>query len=188
MLYVELESLLVRTPPNPHGPSGFDALLAIAERGAPFTAVGGRAFISVPAPSGGHLTFPIRSRAFRQWVFDQCFTPRDPPLHPQSRRPKFPRLAPLPRLAPRRPPHTRPLSHPHPPWSFRLRQIPRRPHPQHPHRSFRFSFHPFSVLRRPAPHPRPPQLGPRLRPRLHPHPQNRRHLLPPHQRRRCRLP
>src|ERR1019366_2709323 len=74
MLYVELESLLVRTPPNPHGPSGFDALLAIAERGAPFTAVGGRAFISVPAPSGGHLTFPIRSRAFRQWVFDQCFS------------------------------------------------------------------------------------------------------------------
>src|ERR1039457_4951939 len=74
MLYVELESLLVHTPPNPHGPSGFDALLAIAERGAPFTAVGGRAFISVPAPSGGHLTFPIRSRAFRQWVFDQCFS------------------------------------------------------------------------------------------------------------------
>src|ERR1017187_8900760 len=74
MLYVELESLLVRTPPNPHGPSGFDALLAIAERGAPFTAVGGRAFISVPAPSGGHLTFPIRSRAFRQFFFDQCFS------------------------------------------------------------------------------------------------------------------
>src|ERR1017187_7995199 len=47
MLYVEMESLLVRTPPNPRGPSGFHALLAIAERGTPFTALGGRAFISV---------------------------------------------------------------------------------------------------------------------------------------------
>src|ERR1035441_7877493 len=74
MLYVELETILVRTPPNPRGPSGFHALLAIAERGTPFTALGGRAFISVPAQSGGHLTFPIRSRAFRQWVFDQCFS------------------------------------------------------------------------------------------------------------------
>src|ERR1039458_5873286 len=74
MLYLELESLLVRTPPNPRGPSGFHALLAIAERGTPFTAVGGRAFISVPAQSGGHLTFSIRSRAFRQFFFDQCFS------------------------------------------------------------------------------------------------------------------
>src|ERR1039457_464062 len=74
MLYVELESLLVRTPPNPRGPCGFHALLAIAERGTPFTAVGGRAFISVPAQSGGHLTFSIRSRAFRQFFFDQCFS------------------------------------------------------------------------------------------------------------------
>src|ERR1035441_4671586 len=77
MLYVELESLLVRTPPNPRGPSGFHALLAIAERGTPFTALGGRAFISVPAQSGGHLTFPIRSRAFRQFFFDQCFSVYD---------------------------------------------------------------------------------------------------------------
>src|ERR1035438_470676 len=75
MLYVELESLFVRTPPNPRGPSGFHALLAIAERGAPFTAVGGRAFISVPAQfSGGYLPLPIRSRAFRQRFFDQCFS------------------------------------------------------------------------------------------------------------------
>ena len=65
----------MRTPPKP--PSGFDALLGIAERGTPFTAVGGRAFISVPAQSGGHLTFSVRSRAFRQWFFDQCFSDYD---------------------------------------------------------------------------------------------------------------
>src|ERR1019366_3200462 len=308
MLYVEMETILVRTPPKPSGPSGFDAFLRIAERGTPFTALGGRAFITVPAQfSSGHLTLPIRSRAFRQRFFDQCFaecdtiptthafnailhhleaqaasdpqhcnvgvpyrvdsrgpfptpekilprpanpegqfveitpegwtvtsregvpfetssstppppppphpppppphfppptppppppaqppdirfTPRDPPLHPQPRRPKFPRLAPLPCLAPRRPPHTRPLSHPHPPWSFRLRQIPRRPHPPVYHRSLRRALHPASLLLPRAPHPRPPQLGPRLRPRLHPHPSNRRHPLPPHQRRRRRLP
>jgi hypothetical protein len=74
MLYVELETILVRTPPKPSGPSGFDAFLRIAERGTPFTALGGRAFISVPAQSGGHLTFSIRSRAFRQFFFDQCFS------------------------------------------------------------------------------------------------------------------
>src|ERR1035437_5673222 len=75
MLYVEMETILVRTPPKPSGPSGFDAFLRIAERGTPFTALGGRAFITVPAQfSGGHLTFPIRCRAFRQWVFDQCFS------------------------------------------------------------------------------------------------------------------
>ena len=43
MLYVELETILVRTPPKPCGPSGFDAFLRIAERGTPFTALGGRA-------------------------------------------------------------------------------------------------------------------------------------------------
>src|ERR1019366_6128909 len=111
---------------------------------------------------------------------DIRFTPRDPPLDPQPRRPKFPRLAPLPRLAPRRPAHTRPISHPHPPWSFRLRQIPRRPHPPVYHRSLRRALHPASLLLPRAPHPRPPQLGPRLRPRLHPHPSNRRHPLPPY--------
>src|ERR1039458_5826500 len=75
MLYVEMETILVRTPPKPCGPSGFDALLAIAERGTPFTALGGRAFISVPAQfSSGYLTLPIRSRAFRQFFFDQCFS------------------------------------------------------------------------------------------------------------------
>src|ERR1019366_8826875 len=49
-------------------------------------------------------------------------------------------------------------------------------------------LHPAALPPPRAPHPRPPQLGPRLRPRLPPHPSNRRHLLPPHQRRRRRLP
>src|ERR1035438_8040539 len=78
MLYVGWESLLVRTPPNPRGPSGFDALLRIAERGTPFTALGGRAFITVPAQfSSGYLTLPIRSRAFRQRFFEQSFAEFD---------------------------------------------------------------------------------------------------------------
>src|ERR1035441_9726667 len=78
MLYVGWESLLVHTPPNPRGPSGFDALLRIAERGTPFTALGGRAFITVPAQfSSGYLTLPIRSRAFRQRFFDQSFAEFD---------------------------------------------------------------------------------------------------------------
>src|ERR1039457_3622760 len=78
MLYLELESVLTRTPPNPPSPSGFDAFLRIAERGVPFTAVGGRAFLTVPALSfGGYHTLPIRSRAFRQWFFNQSFSAYD---------------------------------------------------------------------------------------------------------------
>src|ERR1039457_5742620 len=73
-----METILVRTPPKPSGPSGFDAFLRIAERGTPFTALGGRAFITVPAQfSSGYLTLPIRSRAFRQRFFDQCFAECD---------------------------------------------------------------------------------------------------------------
>src|ERR1017187_4086877 len=78
MLYVEMETILVRTPPKPRGPSGFDAFLRIAERGTPFTALGGRAFITVPAQfSSGYLTLPIRSRAFRQRFFEQSFAEFD---------------------------------------------------------------------------------------------------------------
>ena len=61
----------MRTPTQPRGPSGFDAFLRIAERATPFTSLGGRAFVTVPAQSSGHRTLPIRSRAFRQWFFDQ---------------------------------------------------------------------------------------------------------------------
>ena len=59
--------------------------------------------------------------------------PRNPPRVSQSSVPC--RLAPLPRLAPRRPPPRRPLSHPHPARPFRLRQILRRPYPSHHDRS-----------------------------------------------------
>src|ERR1035437_4291256 len=51
MRYLELESVPMHTPPKPRGPSGFDALLHIAQRGIPFTAVDGRAFMRVPAQS-----------------------------------------------------------------------------------------------------------------------------------------
>ena len=52
MLYLEVESLLTRTPPNPTGPAGFQAFLPIARRGA---SVDGRAFIT---PSSGHRSRP----------------------------------------------------------------------------------------------------------------------------------
>src|ERR1035441_6709811 len=74
MLFLELESVLMRTPPNPPGPSGFQAFLRIARRGAPFTSVDGRAFLTVPAQSSGYRTLSIRSRAFRQWFFDQSLS------------------------------------------------------------------------------------------------------------------
>src|ERR1035437_1729096 len=78
MRYLELESVPMHTPPKPRGPSGFDAFLRIAQRGVPFTAVGGRAFLRVPAQSfGGYRTLSIPSRAFRQWVFDQSFSAYD---------------------------------------------------------------------------------------------------------------
>src|ERR1035437_198110 len=75
MRYLELESVPMHTPPKPRGPSSFDAFLRIAQRGVPFTAVGGRAFMRVPAQSfGGYRTLSIRSRAFRQWFFDQSLS------------------------------------------------------------------------------------------------------------------
>src|ERR1035438_6347604 len=74
MLYLELESVLTRTPPNPPGPSGFQSFLPIARRGVPFTSIDGRAFMTVPAQSSGYRTLPIRSRAFRQWFFDQSLS------------------------------------------------------------------------------------------------------------------
>ena len=61
----------------PRAPSGFHAFLRIADRGVPFLAVGGRAFMTVPALSSGYHTFPIRSRAFRQWFFRQCVSDYD---------------------------------------------------------------------------------------------------------------
>jgi hypothetical protein len=74
MLYLQLESVLTRTPPNPPGPSGFQSFLCIARSGVPFTSVDGRAFMTVPAQFSGYRTLPIRSRAFRQWFFDQSLS------------------------------------------------------------------------------------------------------------------
>src|ERR1019366_7784182 len=74
MLYLQLESVLTRTPPNPPGPSGFQSFLTIARSGVPFTSVDGRAFMTVPAQFSGYRTLPIRSRAFRQWLFDQSLS------------------------------------------------------------------------------------------------------------------
>src|ERR1035441_4446481 len=76
MLYLELETIPTRTPPKPRGPSAFDAFLRIARRGVPFTALGGRAFITIAAQSG-YRSLPVRSRAFRQWFFDQCHSAYD---------------------------------------------------------------------------------------------------------------
>jgi hypothetical protein len=77
MLYVESESILTHTT-TPTSPAGFDAFRRIADHGAPFTAVDGRAFMTVPAESlGGYHTLPIRSRAFRQWFFNQSLSAFD---------------------------------------------------------------------------------------------------------------
>ena len=88
-------------PKPPRAPSGFDAFLRIAHRGVPFTAVDGRAFVTVPALSSGYHTFPIRSRAFRRWFFDQCVSYYDtiPTTHVRHSRPlphRFPRPSPTP--------------------------------------------------------------------------------------------
>ena len=53
----------------------FDQFLNVAQRTSPFLASGGRAFATVNAPIPvGVLALPIRSRAFRQWFFDQCYS------------------------------------------------------------------------------------------------------------------
>src|ERR1035438_1804908 len=73
MLYLELETMHTLPPPSaPRGPAGFDAFLRIAQRGTPFTAVGGRAFMIVPAQTSGYQALPLRSLPFRHWFFDQC--------------------------------------------------------------------------------------------------------------------
>src|ERR1035441_4393856 len=115
MLYVELETILVRTPPNPRGPSGFHALLAIAERGTPFTAPRRRAFLPPHPPRPIRLPRPPRHRRARHPL--HC--PRRTRLHLRSR--------PI-----RRPSH---LPHPLPRLpSVLLRPmlLPLRHHPHHP--------------------------------------------------------
>src|ERR1035437_2080507 len=84
MLYLELETVLARTPPKPPGPSGFDAFLPIAQRGIPFTSVGGRAFMTIPAQSFGYRTLPIRSRVCRPWFSGQSLSNYQT-IHPRRR-------------------------------------------------------------------------------------------------------
>ena len=55
----------------------FESFLGIAQSGHAFTAVGGRAFITLPARFPGHVTLAVRSRAFRQWFFDRCYSACD---------------------------------------------------------------------------------------------------------------
>ncbi len=57
------------------GPAGFNALYAIFQHITPFTAADGRAFARVPPAAGfGARSFPLRSRAFREYFFDQSYT------------------------------------------------------------------------------------------------------------------
>jgi hypothetical protein len=61
-------------PPKPNGPSGFASYLPIVDRGLPVASADGRAFVHVPAANpGGYLTFPVRSRAFQDWFYNQAF-------------------------------------------------------------------------------------------------------------------
>ena len=55
----------------------FESFLGIAQSGHAFTAVGGRAFITLPAQFPGHVTLAVRSRAFRHWFFDRCYSACD---------------------------------------------------------------------------------------------------------------
>ena len=53
-------------------------LLRIARRGVPFTSSDGQAFVRLDEPSsGGFYILPVRSAAFRQWLFYQFFAEFD---------------------------------------------------------------------------------------------------------------
>jgi hypothetical protein len=64
----------LRRPLSPRAPSGFDAFPASPIAAFPSPPSAARAFMTVPALCYGYLTFPIRSRAFRRWFFDQCLS------------------------------------------------------------------------------------------------------------------
>src|SRR5712692_8496511 len=54
-------------------PSSVTPLLPIAQRGLPFTSEDGRAFFRLAVPWGGYISFPVRSRAFREWFYHQFY-------------------------------------------------------------------------------------------------------------------
>jgi hypothetical protein len=56
----------------------FAPLLSIAQRGLPFTASDGQAFVRLNAPSSqGFYILPVRSRAYREWFFHEFFAQYD---------------------------------------------------------------------------------------------------------------
>jgi hypothetical protein len=60
-------------PRAPRSASPLAPLIAIAERGFPFTAADGQAFVRLPLPSGGFFILPVRSPAYRDWFFAAFF-------------------------------------------------------------------------------------------------------------------
>jgi hypothetical protein len=59
-----------------HNP--FAPLIAIAQRGIPFTASDGQAFVRLTTPSlEAFYILPVRSRAYREWFFHQFYTQYD---------------------------------------------------------------------------------------------------------------
>ena len=71
----------MRILPKPRGPSGFDAFRRVAQRGIPFTAVGGRAFMTVPAQSLGDPT-PRDVRAIDRFASQNL----PPSLQPEAKK------------------------------------------------------------------------------------------------------
>ena len=59
-------------------PDPFAPLIAIAQRGLPFTASDGQAFVRLNVPSsGGFYILPVRSRAYREWFLHEFYNQYD---------------------------------------------------------------------------------------------------------------
>ena len=61
------------SPRNSRAASSLAPHLAITQRGLPFTASDGQAFVRLPLPSGGFFILAVRSHAFRDWFFAQFY-------------------------------------------------------------------------------------------------------------------
>ena len=72
----------MHTPPKTRGTSGFDVFLRIAQRGIPWAAAGGRAFMAVPARSpGDHTPGSVRViDVFASQFATQNFPPSPQPI------------------------------------------------------------------------------------------------------------
>src|SRR5215467_11880832 len=62
-----------QTPPPPHAIPRImkPDFLSLADRALPFTAIGGRVFVSVLADNLGRRALPLHSTAFRDWFYAQ---------------------------------------------------------------------------------------------------------------------